>query len=95
MLTKQAILEVLAANKEYMQKQFGVEKIGLFGSYIRNEQTENSDIDLLVKMPSSFELYFDLKYFLEEKLHKSVDLGKEETMRRFIKKRIAKEIVYV
>ena len=47
MLTKQEIFKTIQDNKETI-KSFGVTQIGLFGSYVRDEQTENSDIDLLV-----------------------------------------------
>ena len=70
-------------------------KIGLFGSYIRGEQTEKSDVDILVDMPEGFDRFFDLKYYLEKHLHEDVDLGKENNLRRFIRKRVANEIVYV
>jgi len=89
------ILAFLSKNKSYLEKQFGVKKIGLFGSYIRGEQTEKSDVDILVDMPEGFDRFFDLKYYLEKHLHKDVDLGKENNLRRFIRKRVANEIVYV
>jgi len=47
MLTKQDIFQTIIANKEAI-KNFGVIEIGLFGSYVRNEQTNESDIDILV-----------------------------------------------
>ena len=47
MLTKQDIFKTIIDNKETI-KSFGVTEIGLFGSYVRNEQTEDSDIDFLV-----------------------------------------------
>jgi len=50
MLTKQEIFKTIQDNKELI-KSFGVTEIGLFGSYVSNEQTENSDIDILVDFP--------------------------------------------
>ncbi len=47
MLTKQEIFKTIQKNKEAI-KSFGVTEIGLFGSYVRDEQTEKSDIDLLI-----------------------------------------------
>ncbi len=48
MLKKEKILKFIKLNRETLEEQFFVEKIALFGSYARNEQTEKSDIDLLV-----------------------------------------------
>jgi len=48
MTTKAAILNTLQLNKSNFSK-FGVSKVGLFGSYIRNEQSQESDIDLLIE----------------------------------------------
>lgn len=92
--TRNSILETLRNHKAYMKEAFGVEKIGLFGSYARGEETETSDIDLLVKMPSDFDRFYDLKTFLESKFDKTIDLGQETSLRRFIRKRIESEIVY-
>jgi predicted nucleotidyltransferase len=47
MRTKNEILKVISEHKEELSK-FGVSKLGLFGSYARNEQSNNSDIDLLI-----------------------------------------------
>ena len=46
-------------------------------------------------MPSSFDNFFELKYFLEEKFKRKVDLGREKQLRLFIKDKIKNEIIYV
>ncbi|NOQ31384.1 MAG: hypothetical protein GQ570_09700 [Helicobacteraceae bacterium] len=94
MLTKHIILKYLTDHKEEFYKKYSVKKIGLFGSYARDEADENSDIDLLVDMPSSFKNYFELKYLLEQEFGKSVDLGEQDSLRLFIKKRVEKELIY-
>ncbi len=94
-MTKEYILEFLRENKELLKENYNVTKIGLFGSYSRDEAQENSDIDLLVEMPSSFDTYYDFKEFLEEKLNKKIDLGYEKSLRPFIKKSIIEDIIYV
>ncbi len=95
MINKNFILNFLKEHKDYLKVKFNVDKIGLFGSFARDEETKNSDIDILVDMPSSFENYFDLKYFLEENFHREVDLGKENQLRKLIKKQVSQEIIYV
>jgi predicted nucleotidyltransferase len=95
MINKNIILAFLKENKQQLKSKYQVNKIGLFGSFARDEQVENSDIDILVDMPSSFDNYFDLKYFLEDNFHRDVDLGKEKQLRKLIKKQILQDIIYV
>ena len=94
-MTKEYILDFLKEHKEEFKKKYQVDSIGLFGSYARDEAKEDSDIDLLVEMPSSFDNFFDLKYFLEDAFGKKVDLGKEKNLRLLVKKYVDKEILYV
>ena len=95
MINKQFILRFLKDNKEQLKEKYDVKKIGLFGSFSREEENVDSDIDILVDMPSSFNKFFDLKYFLEDNFKRDVDLGMTNSMRSFIKKRIEKDILYV
>jgi len=95
MKSKKEILEFLRNNKKFLQKKYKIKKIALFGSVARDEATQNSDIDILVDMPPSFDNFFDLKYFLEDALKAKVDLIKENKLRAFIKDKIKKDIIYV
>lgn len=75
-MDKEYILEKLRENKEYFDK-YGVVKIGLFGSYLSVEATEESDIDILIKMKETENNYFNycyVLYFLEELFNKKIDL---------------------
>jgi hypothetical protein len=94
-VTKEYILNFLKTNKQLLKQKYNVTRIGLFGSYATGDETEKSDIDILVDMPPSFDNFFDLKYFLEDAFKKSVDLGKEKNLRLLIKKHIENEIIYV
>ena len=94
-MKKSEIIDFLKKNKEFFKKRFKVNSIGLFGSFARDENTENSDIDIIVDMPSSFDDYFDLKEYLENGLDSKVDLGLENTLRLLIKNKIQNEIIYV
>lgn len=95
MISKNEILKILKENKKSIQEKYQVNKIALFGSFSRDEATENSDIDILVDMKPSFDNFFELKYFLEEKFHTTVDLGKEKNLRLLVKKSIENELIYV
>lgn len=58
-----------------LKNDFGVSRIGLFGSYARGEETEESDLDFLVELqPPIANHYFRLLSFLEQKFDKKVDL---------------------
>jgi len=96
-VTKENILEFLKENKELLKKQYSVTKIGLFGSYARDEATEESDIDIAVELntTNSFRAFFALLYFLEEHFHKKIDLGIEHSLKPLAKEKILQEIIYV
>ena len=59
MLTRQDILTFLRDNKEYLQKHFHLTKVGIFGSFAREEQKADSDIDLLIEMEDETKDIFD------------------------------------
>jgi len=93
---KNAILHTLATHKSQLAG-FGVNKIGLFGSYVRNEATENSDIDLLVdirKDKKTFNNFLSLNYYLEELLGKKVELVTVQSLSPFIGPHILKTVEY-
>jgi len=96
-MTKIAILDFLRSHKDEMHEQFGLKKIGLFGSYVRGEEREDSDIDLVVEIESSnkFRSFFGLKAYLEDALQKNIDLGIESSLKPIVRKYIKKEIEYV
>ena len=96
-MTKAFVLKFLRQHKAELFERYGVIKLGLFGSFVREEQTELSDIDLAVEIESDnkFRSFFGLKAYLEENLQRRVDLGIESSIKPIVKKYIDKEIVYV
>ena len=96
-MTKEYILDFLRINKKLLKEKYQVTKIGLFGSYARNEAREDSDIDIAVEIESrnSFRSFFSLLHFLEDSFHKKIDLGMETSLKPIAKKEILKEIIYV
>lgn len=94
-MNKNLIINFLQKNKLIMESKYQVKQIGLFGSYVKGLQTDESDIDILVDMPSSFDAYYDLKEFLESNLNKKVDLGLIGTVRGHLKEKILNEVEYV
>lgn len=90
------ILEFLRQHKQEVQERFGVIKIGLFGSYARGEEREESDIDVAIEMSDySADGYFGMLHFLEDAFNKRIDLGIESNFKPILKPYILKEIVYV
>jgi uncharacterized protein len=65
-MSRDEILKKLEENRETI-RGFGIRRLGIFGSYARDEQTEASDMDFLVEFDeATFDNYFDLKFFLED-----------------------------
>ena len=95
-LTTEEVLTALKANKAKIH-DLGVKDIGLFGSYARNEQTPESDIDILVEFlegRKSFHAYMQLKSFLERLFKKKVDLVIKEAVRPELKQSILMGVIY-
>lgn len=83
--------------KPIIQQKFKVSEIGIFGSYVRGEQTENSDIDVLVdfiETPTLFDLV-ELEDYLSEELGVKIDLVHKPGLKEQIKPIILKEVVYI
>lgn len=91
---RDVIITFLRKNKNLLEHEYGVKKIALFGSYARGEQSERSDIDLIIDTNnSSFKNRCRLKHFLEDHLGKPVDLCYFNGLRLFIKSEIEKDLV--
>jgi uncharacterized protein len=82
--------------KPILSEKYFVERIGYFGSYSRNEQSAESDIDILVDFskPIGWE-YFDLKELLENELNTKVDLVSIKALKEQLKDIILKEVRYI
>jgi predicted nucleotidyltransferase len=87
----------LTALKPTLKEKFKVERIGLFGSYIRGQQKKESDLDILVEFsePVGLFQFIELENFLMEELGVKVDLVMRKSLKNRIKERIIKEAIYV
>jgi predicted nucleotidyltransferase len=76
MKRKQQILTLLKQQLPSLKQNFKVKSIGIFGSYAREEQTEKSDIDLLVEFeaPVGFFKFIELEDYLSKKLRAKVEI---------------------
>jgi predicted nucleotidyltransferase len=96
-LQKGDILQMLADNRRQLS-EYGVNQMGLFGSYARNEATEISDIDILVDLEKSkktFKNFLSLNYFLEDLFGRKVELVTTQSLSRHIGPKILKTVEYV
>jgi len=95
-MTKDEILDELSKNKSYIEQNFEVDKIGLFGSYAKGKQTEDSDIDIYVEFKhKTFDNLAGLWNYLEELYHKKIDLfHKHKNNNQIIISNIQKDVIY-
>lgn len=96
-MKKQTALHLLQDHKEAMRQRFGVRHLSLFGSTVRDEAREKSDVDILVKFdgPATSDRYFGLQFYLEDLLGCPVDLVTDKALRPELRPHIEKEAVRV
>ena len=95
MITKQEILDFLSSRRDELSKLFSVRRIGLFGSFLRDDAEEDSDIDIVVEFDSpSFDHYMDLKFYLEDHFSKKVDLVIADTIKPRLRPIISQQVMY-
>lgn len=96
MKSREKILSILKQELPYLEKNFKVKTIGIFGSFARGEQTKKSDIDLLVefKAPIGMFKFMELEDYLGRKLGIKVDLATADALKSLIKPRVMEEAVY-
>lgn len=94
---KEEIINIIRSNKPILETRYGVMRLGLFGSFVREQQRKKSDIDLLVSFGREIDLFdfIDLREFLESRLHQKVDLVMESALKPAIGRRILSEVEYV
>jgi len=95
--SKEEIVAYLKNNKSFFYDKFGVTRIGIFGSFIRDEQTQPSDIDMVVEIEKSrknIHSFLQLKRFLEKQLGRRIDLGFEHSLKPIIREKIKGQIIY-
>ena len=91
------IKKILSKNKIQFQSNFKVKEIGIFGSYLKSEQTKKSDLDILVEFesPVDFFYYLELEEHLTNLLGIKVDLVMKKALKPNIGRNILKEVIYV
>ncbi len=97
--TQKEILNYLVNNKNEFSEKYSINKFGLFGSFARNEQTENSDIDIIYILEKdkklTYFMLFDLEKKLEKQFNRKIELINYLYINPIIKYKSEKDIIYV
>ena len=94
---KKEIMAIIRKSKPEVESHYGVKRLGLFGSYVREKQRKKSDVDILVTFNRDIDLFdfLDLREYLENQLNAKVYLVMESALKPAIGKRILSEVEYV
>ena len=99
MANKDEILTFLSDNKNQLFSEYQLVKIGLFGSFSKNEETKDSDIDLIIEFEPNTRNLLEKKYkirsFVKKKFNREVDLCREKYIKPYFKSQILKSVIYV
>jgi hypothetical protein len=97
MLVLQDCIERLASFKQKFGDQFGIQRLGIFGSVARQENTKDSDIDIVVEIENpSLSGMYELRESIKALLGCEVDLVRyRESLRPLFKSNIQRDVVYV
>ena len=97
MKTFEEIKKVLQEHRAELMEQYGLKEIGIFGSYVKGEQKEKSDIDMLIELekPIGFVRFMRLESALSQLLGVRVEMVTRKALKPHIGKRILQEVKYV
>ena len=96
-MNRDEVLNVLRAHKTILVQRFGVVDLALFGSIVRDQATDDSDVDILVRFDSSAtsKRYFGVQFYIEDLLGRPVDLVTDKALRAEMRPYIEREMVNV
>ena len=99
MLASHDIIKFLSEHLSSLKDEYNISKIGLFGSFARNEQNDSSDIDIILEFQEGTENIYEkksrLREFLTNHFQRDVDLCREKYLKPYVKDYLQKEIIYV
>lgn len=95
--TLDEIKEIIGKHKEEIRERYGVAGISIFGSFVKDEEREDSDVDVLVEFqrPIGFFKFLELEEYLSNLIGRKVDLVSKKALKPHIGKYILKEAVAV
>lgn len=91
------VRKVLEGHKEEMRQRFKIKEIGVFGSFVQEEQKKTSDVDILVEFEEVPDLFrfLELEIYLEGLLELKVDLVRKKAIRKELREAILNEVVMI
>lgn len=95
--TKQELIQKIVDSKKQILG-YGVKEIGIFGSFVRNEAKESSDIDFLIEFypeQKNFDNFMELAFYLQNLLGRKVEIVTPQSLSKYIGPYILKEVEYV
>ncbi len=96
-MNRAQVLDELARVKPELAARYGVTRLALFGSTVRNSARTDSDIDILVSFegPATSDRYFGVQFLLEDLLGRRVDLVTDKALRPELRPFVEREAVHV
>ena len=96
-MNRDEVLDVLQTHKPTLAQRFGVTDLALFGSVVRDQAGEDSDIDILVRFsgPATSKAYFGVQFYLEDLLGRPVDLVTDKALRKELRPYVEQEAIHV
>ena len=95
---KSPIFTKLENSLPAIKAKYGVERLGIFGSYARGDETRTSDVDVLVEFApgqATFDNFMQLAYDLEDLFKKKVDLLTVAGIDKYIRSRVNREVIWI
>jgi len=97
--TLDEIKKILKKHEKDLKERYGIKEIGIFGSYLRRESKEGSDLDVLVEFKPDAKIslleFVELENYLSDLLGIKVDLVEKSALKPRIGKQILSEVVYL
>lgn len=96
-MTRDDVLKLLRTHKATLAQRYGVTRLALFGSFARNQGTDDSDVDILVQFdgPATSKAYFGTQFYLEDLLGHPIDLVTNKALRAELRPYVEREAVNV
>ena len=96
-MNREEVLDILRTHKPTLAERFGVTELALFGSFARDEATDESDVDILVRYdgPATSRSYFGVQFYIEDLLGRRVDLVTHKALRSEFRPYVEREAVNV
>lgn len=94
---QQSVLQFLREHKPTLAERFGVTELALFGSFARNQETAESDVDILVDFsePATSKTFFGVQFYIEDLLGCRVDLVTQKALRAEFRPHVEREAIHV